>query len=222
MLVRLWPWVAGVSLGLLIAGPLFAYSHLVKPIIGFLIFALSLLPALAALVFGLLLLLGVGGERQVVSGLLSIAIGMVPLLVVAPGILKGAKLPRINDVTTDLDNPPAITEAAVYPEDFKEQVRAGYPDLKPVMLTETPQQAFAKVEAALAKIPTIKVTRSDPASGVIEGQDVTGLFRFVDDFTVRVSSAGSGTRIDMRSRSRVGKGDFGANADRIRKVFSYL
>ena len=79
-------------------------------------------------------------------------------------------------------------------------------------------ETLAERTLALAQL----ARRSDPAAGVIEGQDVTGLFRFVDDFAIRISSAGGGARIDMRSKSRVGKGDFGANADRIRKVFSSL
>ena len=41
---------------------------------------------------------------------------------------------------------------------------------------------------------------------------------FRDDVVIRVSAAGAGTRVDMRSASRYGLSDFGANAARIRSL----
>jgi uncharacterized protein (DUF1499 family) len=42
------------------------------------------------------------------------------------------------------------------------------------------------------------------------------LFRFPDDITIRLRAGVGETRIDLRSASRVGRHDFGANARHIR------
>jgi uncharacterized protein (DUF1499 family) len=55
----------------------------------------------------------------------------------------------------------------------------------------------------------------DFTDGRLEAISVSRVFRFIDDVVVRVRPEGSGSRIDMRSKSRVGKGDLGANAARI-------
>jgi uncharacterized protein (DUF1499 family) len=61
------------------------------------------------------------------------------------------------------------------------------------------------------------VVAADPAAGRIEATATTFWFGFVDDVVVRVRpAAGGGSRIDVRSVSRVGKSDVGANAKRIR------
>ncbi|NIN34131.1 MAG: DUF1499 domain-containing protein, partial [Gammaproteobacteria bacterium] len=51
--------------------------------------------------------------------------------------------------------------------------------------------------------------------GIIEAYDTSRIFGFVDDIVIRVSRQGSGSRVDIRSVSRLGKGDLGANALRI-------
>jgi hypothetical protein len=56
----------------------------------------------------------------------------------------------------------------------------------------------------------------------IEATDTTLLFGFKDDIVIRVAAAGSGSRVDVRSLSRVGKSDFGVNANRIRKFLRQL
>ena len=56
----------------------------------------------------------------------------------------------------------------------------------------------------------------DPAAGTLEANDTTSFFRFVDDVSIRVTPAPGGSRVDIRSKSRDGRGDIGANAIRIR------
>ena len=82
-------------------------------------------------------------------------------------------------------------------------------------LDRPPAQVFAEVERAAAELGW-DVTRSDPENGAIEAIDVTALFRFVDDIVVRVRPAENGSVVDLRSKSRDGRGDMGANAARIR------
>jgi hypothetical protein len=66
------------------------------------------------------------------------------------------------------------------------------------------------LEAALASLGW--AWRRDPASGAYHAVVVTPLWRFADDVTVRVTGAAPGqSRLQVRSASRVGRGDLGAN-----------
>jgi uncharacterized protein (DUF1499 family) len=102
-----------------------------------------------------------------------------------------------------------------YPQDWVAIVQAAYPDLAPIQVNASPDAAF---EAALAQAEAMgwTLTEQDPAAGTFEAEDRTALFRFVDDIRVRVRPDGSGSVIDVRSKSRDGRGDIGANAKRIR------
>jgi len=67
-----------------------------------------------------------------------------------------------------------------------------------------------------------QIVNADKNKGVIEATEMTFWFGFKDDIVVRIAPQGSGSRIDIRSLSRVGKSDVGANADRIRKYLATL
>jgi len=211
---------------LMILGPLLARLHVVAPIVGFLTFAVALVPGLIAVFFGIYLLYH--GHQQ--RGLMSLLIGLVPLAVIAFALVQSRDLPRINDISTDLDSPPPLTAAAKaadnegkdlsYPETFKGQAQSGYPDLISLQINQPPSAAFALVQKVAATIPNWKLSRRDDQSMTLEGEETAGLFQFTDDFAIRVLPMAGGAQIDMRSRSRVGKGDFGANAKRIRAFFA--
>src|SRR5262249_62411766 len=80
-----------------------------------------------------------------------------------------------------------------------------------------PTATFAMAELVAAGMPNWKITREESAAGEIEAVTTTPLFGFHDDVIIRVRpDAGGGSRVDMRSKSRVGQGDLGANAARIR------
>jgi uncharacterized protein (DUF1499 family) len=141
------------------------------------------------------------------------------------------RLPPIHDITTDLENPPSF-EAMVplradapnsleRPPDLAKQQREGYPDLAPVTVSMPADQAFdrALVEAQEAGW---RIVTADKASGRIEATDTTRWFGFQDDVVVRLTPWGAGTRVDVRSVSRVGRGDVGTNARRIRRYLQAL
>ena len=67
-----------------------------------------------------------------------------------------------------------------------------------------------------------EIVKADPAAGLIEATDTTRWFGFVDDVVIRVTPWGSGTRVDLRSVSRVGRSDIGTNAERIRDFLAAL
>ena len=135
-------------------------------------------------------------------------------------------LPRIHDISTDLADPPAFVRAAELrvkgehpvaydgPEVAAMQ-RKAYPDLVTLELKAPRDKVLLAASAALVSMG-LEITASDMAAGRIEAVATSRLFGFKDDVVVRVRSAESGSRVDVRSKSRVGRHDFGANAKRIR------
>ena len=114
--------------------------------------------------------------------------------------------PPINDIRTDVENSaPALAKAQ----------REAYPDISPVVLSIPPQPAFERAAAA-AEAMGWEIVSRDPASGSLQAVATSAWFGFKDDVAIRVTPEGSGSRIDIRSKSRVGRGDAGANAERIR------
>jgi uncharacterized protein (DUF1499 family) len=112
-------------------------------------------------------------------------------------------LPPINDITTETGN-------------ASKAQRDAYPDIQPITLAEPPLKAFERAVAA-AQAMGWEIVARDPAAGRIEAVDITFWFGFKDDVVVRVAAApGGGSRVEVRSKSRVGRGDTGTNARRIR------
>ena len=162
--------------------------------------------------------------------------GMTPALigVVIGGCVLGltlqwkhnlASVPYIHDITTDTEHPPLfvavlpLRAGAENPAEYggpelAQQQKEGYPDLKPGMLSGRPDSIFPKALQA-AKDMGWKIVASDPKSLRIEATDTTLWFGFKDDVVVRLTPSPTGSRIDVRSVSRVGKSDVGTNARRI-------
>lgn len=222
--------VAGLVALLGVAG---AFLGLLSPLMGFQLFAAgALLGGLLSVVVSLVgLLLSRGGRDPEgrTKSLTGLAIGGLGLVIVVLGAASTAvDAPPINDITTDLENPPAFTSSTVvpdyvgrnmnYPEEFKSQVRESYPDLAPLRVAGSPEDVFAMAIDVAESMGWEIVARSE-SQGIFDAQDVSSIFRFVDDITVRIKADGAGTRIDMRSKSRVGRSDLGANAARIRAFF---
>lgn len=134
---------------------------------------------------------------------LALVLGLVGL---APPLVfqrQAGAVPPINDITTETGN-------------ASKAQRDAYPDIQPITLAEPPQKAFERALAA-AQAMGWEIVARDPAAGRIEAVDTTFWFGFKDDVVVRVAAApAGGSRIDVRSKSRVGRGDAGTNARRIR------
>ncbi len=93
-----------------------------------------------------------------------------------------------------------------------------YPDIQPQRFAQPAAQVFDAASAVARATDGWEVTRDDRAAGVIEAVATTTLMRFKDDVTITIAAAEGGTTtVNMRSHSRVGKGDLGANAKRIRQ-----
>lgn len=148
------------------------------------------------------------------------------------GLQRARALPPIHDVTTDTQDPPAFVAvlplragaanpAAYGGERVAALQRAGYPDLHPVHLTMAPSAAFARALAAAQQMGWA-VVAADSGSGRVEATATTRWFGFKDDVVVRVRAEGAGSRVDVRSVSRVGASDVGTNAARIRAYIGRL
>jgi uncharacterized protein (DUF1499 family) len=159
-------------------------------------------------------------------------IAAAPLAVAVPIVIRDLSYPRINDVTTDFENPLAFVVALeapanagrdmAYPEHFGPIVREAYPDVRPLVLDESPEHVYQRVEELAEVQSGWEIKNSDAEKLIVEGEVSTFFFRFVDDFVIRVSDQDGKARVDMRSKSRDGLVDAGANAKRIRTFLAEL
>jgi uncharacterized protein (DUF1499 family) len=221
----------GIAAAVLFAGvPLAAQLGVTISRGVFLLFLLGGLLGLIALVLGLI---GIARTRAD-SGregrglaLMGTGIGAAIVAVIAIAAGPSRSLPPINDITTDPGDPPEFAAAAALPENqgrdmgypagFAEQQRAGYPDLAPIHVARPPAETLDRV-AALVQEYGWELTARDDGAGRIEARHTSAIFHFVDDIVVRVRPHPAGSLVDVRSKSRVGQGDLGANAARIRRL----
>src|SRR5688572_3297898 len=144
---------------------------------------------------------------------------------------RAQRVPPIHDITTDLENPPAFEAVVPLRADAPNSLdrspalaaeqRKGYPDLAPVTLAIPGDQAFDRA-LAVAQANGWEIVTADKSKGRIEATDTTRWFGFKDDVVVRIMPWGSGTRVDVRSVSRVGRSDVGTNARRIERYLENL
>jgi len=131
--------------------------------------------------------------------------------------------PPINDVSTDIEDPPIFWDMpnpTDYPVERSAALqRAAYPDLVSLELTIAPERAYA-LAMVLVGEKGWEIIANEPDDGRIEAVASTILYGFKDEVIIRILPSDSGTRIDVRSRSRLGRIDRGVNAKRIRAVLA--
>jgi hypothetical protein len=186
---------------------------------GFYGVALALLLALIGLVLGLLAL-----RRPGRLGVIGLLLSGALLTAVLAQILPHRGAPPIHDASTDLVRPPEY-RALKLPADHLRGVgsverwrtlhEAGYPDLRPLTVPASPAEVVAAAER-LARARGWAVVAADPAAGRLEAIAYESPIRFEDLVVIVATPAQGGTRIDMRSVSRVGISDLGANYRRLR------
>lgn len=186
----------------------------------------------AGAVLGLVaLVLNRGTARGALLSVLALVGGAVAVGVPYQWQQTARQVPRIHDITTDTITPPSF-QAVVplreganpleYTEAKAEAQRAGYPSLGPLFLDVPPADAYARA-LALVTARGWEVVADDAESRRIEATDTTRWFGFKDDVVIRVSALpDGGSRVDMRSVSRVGRSDVGTNARRIEAFLSEL
>lgn len=163
-----------------------------------------------------------------------------------------SSLPFIHDITTDTQNVPVFTDTIVSERAKVEGVNTldyagkmaitsekdadgkpvmklvsalqtqAYPKVRPLILTDAPDVVFGQAKA-VAKGMGWKIKSQDVSAGVLEATDSTFWYGFKDDVVIRIrTSEGGGSIVDVRSVSRVGMSDMGANAKRIRIFLSKM
>ena len=174
------------------------------------------------------------GERRrgFLSALLAVVLGIAGAWMPVSFLLKAKALPVINDISTDTSNPPpfvvtlqlrrgASTPAAYEGPRVAQLQHEGYPDIAPLLLRMPPDEAFRRVDRVAMAMGWDVVARA-PQDGRLEAVDTSEWFGFRDDIVVRIRPEEGGSRIDVRSKSRVGQSDLGVNAKRIRAFLTAL
>ncbi len=212
----------------LMAGPLMKFG-----VIGWQAgLGLFVLAALLAGLGGLFCLVVLVRRRGNLLTVLAAAAGLAAIAIPAAIVAEGRRVPPINDITTDTANPPAFeaitaemrgpgTAPLAYDPGFAALQAAGYPRLQALTVTDAPDAAFDKSLGA-ARAMGWAIIASDAAAGRIEATDTVPWWGFHDDIVVRLTPSDAGTRIDVRSKSRVGKGDLGVNAKRISDFYARI
>jgi uncharacterized protein (DUF1499 family) len=225
--------VAGFWIGLLgcvllmIDGPLYRAHVLGLSAALRIVIPAALFLGVIAVLLSLVGLLRPGGKGMALAGLV---LGLISAGMPLKSI-NTAKHSPIHDVSTDRGNPPqfvavlplrAAAKAANstdYDAKTAELQKETYPDIGPLHLDMPPAQAYERSLAA-ARNAGWEIVASDPAQGRIEATATTFWFGFKDDIVVRIAAQGSGSTIDVRSLSRIGHSDVGANAKRVREYLT--
>lgn len=168
-------------------------------------------------------------RTALVSGL--VVAGSLAMLVVPYQYWqRSQQAPPIHDITTDTDDPPAFEalapareaapNAVEYPgEETARQQHEAYPDIEPLMVDAALPTVLQAAEAAVLDFGWELVEVGDTS---IEATDVTTWFGFKDDVVIRLREEAEGVRVDVRSASRLGRGDVGTNAARIHDYLEAL
>lgn len=171
------------------------------------------------------------GHRGVGMAAQAFLLCVLMLLPVGYGVFKAVTLPALTEVSTDIDDPPAFSRSRValdarrgrvppdVPAERRRVQRQAYPKAVPIVLEIPAELAFDIARKAALNRGWQVLESSRPGgrtgAGRIEAVARTRVLRFADDITIRIRPRVDGSRIDIRSASRIGGHDFGANAARI-------
>jgi uncharacterized protein (DUF1499 family) len=166
-------------------------------------------------------------RQGLASAVVALLVGVATFGIPSVMLVKAKHLPGIHDITTDTTDPPKFV--AVLPlraganarnsTDYggpaiAEQQKQAYPAIVPLESKQSPGDAFARA-LDVARGMGWDIVAAVPAEGRIEATDATLLFGFKDDIVIRVAPTSQGSRVDVRSESRIGGSDVGKNASRI-------
>lgn len=206
--------------------------HFSKAIVGLLVGALLGLLAVVISIVGMFT-----SRKAAYSGQSLAWVGRILGLLAASPVLitlfTAADVPPIHDISTDLENPPVFkaiqnVRTAEHnpldrknPPNLKAMQQKAYPDLKSMLINKPVNQVFDQAEA-LVRASGWQLVVASKAEGRIEATAMTPIMQFKDDVVIRIREQGAGTIVDMRSVSRVGTSDLGANAARVKAFLTEL
>jgi uncharacterized protein (DUF1499 family) len=170
--------------------------------------------------------------RAVLIAAAGLAIALITVLIPVQWKHTLDRLPRIHDITTDMDDPPSYVDAlrlrtrTDHPltydgADVALKQRAAYPDVRPLFVKTSKSKTFETAKRVIRDLG-LELAGASLEEGRLEAVDTSPLFGFKDDLVIRIRELSTGSRVDMRSKSRVGLSDLGQNAARIRRVSKAL
>lgn len=160
----------------------------------------------------------------------SAMIALLPLIGIGTQIFVGTSVPRIHNISTDTVNPPKFDKVASLrseshnsleynTEKLASEQSQAYPKVKTLVSDMTLIDAHAKAKSVIESMG-LALVNSDTEKGIIEATETTAIWGFKDDMVVRIVEKDGKTIIDLRSVSRIGQSDLGANAKRIEKFLA--
>lgn len=166
------------------------------------------------------------------SPFLAVGLSLLPVMAILVLGVKSKGVPPIHDITTDTDNPPAFAVLAAARQHDEnsaqyagqavaEQQAAAYPDITPLVSNKGADVVYVACLKAVQE-KGWEVVEQDPDKGRIEAVSITSVLRFKDDVVIRVTATVTGSRVDIRSASRVGVSDFGKNAARVKDLLQIV
>ncbi len=225
-------WSGRFSVPVLVLAALLHHAGVVTTPQLLIVLAMGFLLGAIALVAGALSLAslwrrGGTGWGRAVRGLVY---GLIALTPVFAGLYGFLSYPLLADVSTDIEAPPALPPAG---PDSPERAfvsgdlqQAAYPDIVSRRFRVTPSDlhsAARRVAEQSGWVITAELPPGMPDEPTrFQAEATSLLFAFRDDVSVRIRPDFVGARLDIRSASRFGEHDLGANARRIRGFFDDL
>jgi len=175
-----------------------------------------------------------GGQIGAAQAFTGIAIALIGLAVPLWYLSQSFLLPRLNDIETTPRHPMQFKQlAAMRPADANrvvepdlsaaEEQEKAYPDIRPMELERSATETFDIVHEAVKRLGWNIVLNEPPGDGqpgCIEATTRTLIMGYTDDELIRVTGDDTRAFIDVRSVSRYGMHDLGANAEHIRTLFA--
>lgn len=228
-------WFALIAVVLLVVGLGGAQIEALSPVAAFMSFGIGLLAAIIsalAAAIGIAISMGTAGDASASRSWTALALSLIIIGTALSQRPDTSGTAPIHDLTTDTENPPQfdailpLRADADNPPEYSGPDTADiqsdfYPDLVALRIDQPVDTVFATAEQTVRDLGW-ELVAADRAAGRIEATDTTQWFHFKDDVVIRLTPSDSGTIIDVRSKSRVGRGDMGANARRIRAFLDRL
>lgn len=198
---------------------------------GFTLLRYAAYAGMATVVLGLVAAVLARGRGRVIA-IVALVLGALAWFV-PWNLRRGAmEYPPIHDITTDTRTPPVFVAVAPLRQNAPNPVeyqgdsvaaaqQQAYPDIRPMMMAMPVDSAFS-MALRTARGMGWELVDQSRREGRIEATATTPWFGFKDDVVIRVTSASGISRVDVRSKSRVGRGDAGTNAARIRAYLEAL
>lgn len=223
------------AMAVILVAVLAVRSGKIDPLHGLAVLTGGVVLAAASVAVGLVAGLEIWRRGHAGLGRLIFSMLLAVVVLAYPAVLAGKalRLPVLNDISTDLNDPPVFSSTRIVvaarggriPPDIDRRRRSAqeraYPAVRTIVLENEPEEAFQLVMKAVKTLKwrIVEEVRPDDrrGQGRIEAVEESRLMRFTDDITIRFRGTGAVTRVDIRSVSRLGRHDFGVNAARIQR-----